>query len=95
MTTAVARAVFEEASEEVRALAARAGEVAEEGVHLAKRTVRTAQRRAEDAANDAATCIRQQPLTAVSVAVGAGLAIGAAGAFFAAAIASCRAARKT
>jgi ElaB/YqjD/DUF883 family membrane-anchored ribosome-binding protein len=86
MTTAAARAAFAEASEDARALAARAGEAVEEGVHAAKRTFRTAQRRAEDVANDATTCIRKQPFTAVTVALGAGLALGAAGAVLAIAI---------
>jgi ElaB/YqjD/DUF883 family membrane-anchored ribosome-binding protein len=89
MAAGVARAAFAEASEEARALAARAGAV-EEGLHVAKRTFRTTQRRAEDMANDAATCVRQQPLTAVSVALGAGLVIGAAAACLAAAIAGRR-----
>jgi ElaB/YqjD/DUF883 family membrane-anchored ribosome-binding protein len=94
MTAAVARAAFEEASAEARALAARAGEAVEEGVHAAKRTLRTVQRRGEDAANDAATCIRKQPLSAVSVAFGAGVAIGAAGGLLAAALGNWYAARR-
>ena len=95
MIPAVARVAFEEASEEARVLAAKASETVQEGVHAAKRNYRVAMRRAEDAANDATTCIRKQPLTAVGVALGAGLAIGAVGGFLAAVIAGRRAERET
>ena len=95
MIPAVARGAFEEASAEARVLAAKADETVQEGVHAAKRRYRVAMRRAEDAANDATTCIRRQPLTAVGVALGAGLAIGAVGSFLAAVIASQRAERET
>jgi ElaB/YqjD/DUF883 family membrane-anchored ribosome-binding protein len=86
MTSAVARAVLEEASDEMRALAGNAAEALDQGVRQARRTYRLARRRAEDAANDVSTCIRMQPLTAVGVALGAGIVIGAAGAFLMAAI---------
>ena len=86
MTSAVARAVLEEASDEVRALAGNAAETLDKGMHEARRTYRLARRRAEDAATDAATCIRKQPLTAVGVALSAGLVIGAAGGLLIAAI---------
>ena len=86
MTFAVAREVLEEASDEVRAVAGNAAEALDKGMHEATRTYRLARRRAEDAANDASTCIRKQPLTAVGVALGAGIVIGAAGGFFIAAI---------
>jgi ElaB/YqjD/DUF883 family membrane-anchored ribosome-binding protein len=80
MTPAVARA-FEETSEEARVLAARAVEAAEQGTRAARRSYRLARRRAEDAADEAATCIRRQPLKAVGAALGAGLVIGVAGGF--------------
>ena len=86
MTSAVAREVLEEASNEVRALAGNAADAFDKGTHEAGRTYRLARRRAEDAAYDAATCIRKQPLTAVGVALAAGMVIGAAGGFLAAAI---------
>jgi ElaB/YqjD/DUF883 family membrane-anchored ribosome-binding protein len=85
MTSAVARAVLEETSDEVRALAGDAAEAFEKRMLEARRTYRLARRRAEDAANDAATCIRNQPLTAVGVALAAGIVIGAAGGFLIAA----------
>ena len=83
MTPAVARA-FEEASSEVRTLAAKAGEAVEEGAHAVKRTYRLATHRAEDAMSEAASCIRKQPLKAVGTALGAGLLIGVAGGLLAA-----------
>jgi ElaB/YqjD/DUF883 family membrane-anchored ribosome-binding protein len=86
MATAIARVAFEEASKEAHALVAKAEEAIEEGVYAAKRTMRTAQRRAEDAVNDAAGCVRKQPLTAVSATLGAGIAIGVAGALLATAM---------
>ena len=86
MTSAVARAVLEEASDEMRALAGNAAEALDKRMHEARRTYRLARRRAEDAANDAATCIRKQPVTAVGVALGAGIVIGAAGGFLLATI---------
>ena len=66
--------------------AAKATEAVEEGVHEARRSYRLARRRAEDAADDAAARIRRQPLKSVGAAFGAGLVIGAAGAFVAAVI---------
>jgi ElaB/YqjD/DUF883 family membrane-anchored ribosome-binding protein len=78
MASAVARAVLEDASEEVRALAGNAAEAIDNGMHEARRTYRVARRRVEDAADDAAACIRKQPLTAVGVAFGAGIVAGAA-----------------
>jgi ElaB/YqjD/DUF883 family membrane-anchored ribosome-binding protein len=86
MTSTVARAVLDEASDEVRALAENAAEALDKGMHDARRTYRLARRRAEDAANDVTTCIREQPLTAVGVALGAGIVIGAAGGLLMAAI---------
>lgn len=85
MAPAVARA-FEETSAEARVLAAKAAEAVEEGAHAARRSYRLAKRRAEDAADEAATCIRKQPLKAVGAALGAGLMIGVAGGFLAAVI---------
>ena len=84
MTLAVAGAAIEEVAEEAaRVFAARAAEAIEEGVHAARRGYRLAQRRVEGAADDATACIRRQPLRAVGVAFGAGLAIGAASGFVA------------
>jgi hypothetical protein len=45
MTSAVARAVLEEASDEMRALAENAAEALDEGMHEARRTYRLARRR--------------------------------------------------
>ena len=78
MASAVARAVLEDASEEVRALAGNAAEAIENGMHEARRTYRVVRRGVEDAADDAASRIRKQPLTAVGVAFGAGIVVGAA-----------------
>jgi ElaB/YqjD/DUF883 family membrane-anchored ribosome-binding protein len=86
MATATARTAFAQASQEAHVLAAKAEEAIDEGVHAAKRSLRAAQHRAEDAAEDAATCVRKQPLTAVSVAFAAGVAIGVAGGWLAAAM---------
>jgi ElaB/YqjD/DUF883 family membrane-anchored ribosome-binding protein len=85
MTPAVARAL-DEASEEARVLAAKAAEAVEKRAHAASRSYRLARRRAEDAADEAATCIRKQPLKAVGAALGAGLVIGVAGGLLAAVI---------
>ena len=90
MIPVVARGAFDEASAEARVLAARAGETVQESVDAAKRSYRVAKRRAENAADDATTCIRKQPLTAVGAALGAGLAIGAVAGFLAAVIAGRR-----
>lgn len=87
MIAAVTR-TFEEASEEARMLADRAAEAAEEGARAARRGYRLARSRAEDAADDAAACIRKQPLKAVGAALSAGLVIGAAGSFLAVAAGS-------
>jgi ElaB/YqjD/DUF883 family membrane-anchored ribosome-binding protein len=87
MNPALAHA-FEETSEEARVLAANAAEVVEQGAHVARRSYRLAKRRAEDAADEAATCIRRQPLKAVGAALGAGLVIGVAGGFLTAWIGS-------
>jgi ElaB/YqjD/DUF883 family membrane-anchored ribosome-binding protein len=87
MTPAVAR-VFEEASEETRILAAKAAAAVDEGAHAARRGYRLTKRRVEDVANEAATCIRKQPLTSVGTALAAGLVIGVAGGFFATVIVS-------
>ncbi len=95
MIPAVARGAFEEASQEARVLAAKAGDTVQESARATKRSYRVAMRRAEDAANDATTCIRKQPLTAVGVALGAGLALGAVAGFLAAVVASRRAERET
>jgi ElaB/YqjD/DUF883 family membrane-anchored ribosome-binding protein len=86
MTPAVARAVVDDASREARVLAARAADAVEEGMHAARRRYRVAERRAEDAANEAVTRIRKQPLKAVGAALTAGLVIGAASALLAAVI---------
>jgi ElaB/YqjD/DUF883 family membrane-anchored ribosome-binding protein len=86
MTPAVAGAAIEEVAEEARVFAAKAAEAVQEGVHEARRSYRLAKRRAEDAVDDATACIRKQPLRAVGVAFGAGLAIGVAGGFVAAVI---------
>jgi ElaB/YqjD/DUF883 family membrane-anchored ribosome-binding protein len=86
MATATVRTAFQQASQGARALATKAEEAIDERVHATTRTVRTAQHRAEDAADDAAACVRKQPLTAVSVAFGAGIALGVAGGLLAAAM---------
>lgn len=95
MTPAVAEAAFAEASREARVLASRAADAVQEGVHAARRTYAIAQRRAEDAADDAAHYIRKQPLTSVGLALGAGLVIGVTGAFIAHAISGRSADRQT
>ena len=87
MSPAVARAL-EEVSDEALALGAKAAEAIEEGAHAARRSYTLARRRAEDAADEAATRIRRQPLKAVGAALGAGLAMGLVGGFLAAVIGS-------
>ena len=86
MTSAVARAVLRDATEEVHQLAGNAADALDKGMHEARRTYRVVMRRAEATANDAATCIRKQPLTAVGVALAGGVVIAAAGGFLIAAI---------
>ena len=54
-------------------------DAAEDGIHAAKRVVKSAERsveRLEDYGDDAARCVKRQPLTAVTITLASGLAIG-------------------
>ena len=54
-------------------------DAAEDGIHAAKRVVKSAERsveRIEDYGDDAARCVKRQPLTAVTITLASGLAIG-------------------
>jgi ElaB/YqjD/DUF883 family membrane-anchored ribosome-binding protein len=68
------------ASHEARLLETMAEDAIEEGIHTAKRAIRTTQRRVVedlgDFKDEAVRCVRRQPLAAVGTAFGAGLAIG-------------------
>ena len=84
---ALAENAITEAAREARVLASKAGDAVEDGMRAARRSFRTAQHRAEDAAGDAATIVRKQPLMSVGAALGAGLVLGVAGARIARAVA--------
>jgi ElaB/YqjD/DUF883 family membrane-anchored ribosome-binding protein len=54
-------------------------DAAEDGIHAATRALKSAQRsveRVEDYKDDAARCVKRQPLTAVAVTLASGVAIG-------------------
>lgn len=56
-----------------------AKDAAEDGIHTAKRALKSAQRsveRLEDYKEDAVRCVKRQPLTAVTITLASGLAIG-------------------
>jgi ElaB/YqjD/DUF883 family membrane-anchored ribosome-binding protein len=79
MASAVPEATFD-AAREARVLTSKAVDAVQQKVREAERTYRIARRRAEDIATDATTSIRRRPLATVGVALGIGLAVGAAGA---------------
>src|SRR5581483_4494474 len=69
------------ATHEARLFKTLAEDALEDGIHTAKRAIQTAQRRVVadfgDLKDEAARCVRRQPLAAAGTAFGAGLAIGA------------------
>jgi ElaB/YqjD/DUF883 family membrane-anchored ribosome-binding protein len=76
-----AAAAVAHAAEDARALKTAAAEAVEDGREAVKRAYDAGRKRLAAASrlpSDAADCIAEQPLTAVGVALGAGLLIGAA-----------------
>ena len=68
------------ASHQARLLKSIAEDAVEDGVHAARRAMKTVRYRLDDLGDlrdEAARCVKRQPLVAVGTAFGAGLAIGA------------------
>jgi len=68
-------------SHEAHLLKSLAADAVEDGVHAAKRAVKSVERRVEklgDLKDEAAYRVKRQPLKAVGIAVGVGLVVGAA-----------------
>jgi ElaB/YqjD/DUF883 family membrane-anchored ribosome-binding protein len=66
-------------SHRARLATSMAKDAAEDGIHAAKRALKSAQRsveRLEDYTDDTARCVKRQPLTAVTITLASGLAIG-------------------
>ena len=68
-------------SHEAQLLKSLAADAVEDGVHAAKRTIKSVQRRVEelgDLKDEAAYRVKRQPFKAVGIAVGVGLVLGVA-----------------
>jgi ElaB/YqjD/DUF883 family membrane-anchored ribosome-binding protein len=68
-------------SHEAQLLKSLAADAVEDGVHAAKRAIKSVQRRVEglgDLKDDAAYRVKRQPFKAVGIAVGVGLVLGVA-----------------
>ena len=66
-------------SHEARLLKSLAADAVEDGVHAAKRAIKSGQRRVEelgDVKDEAASRVKRQPFTALAIAVGVGLVFG-------------------
>lgn len=80
-------------SHEARLLKSIAADAVEDGVHAAKRAMKSMQHRVEelgDLKDEAVHCVKRQPVQAVGAAFGGGLAVGVAVGWLA-----CRPARPT
>jgi ElaB/YqjD/DUF883 family membrane-anchored ribosome-binding protein len=65
-------------SHETRLLTSLAADAVDDGVHAAKRTIKSAQHRVEDLKDEATYRVKRQPFKALGIAVGVGLVLGMA-----------------
>ena len=65
-------------SHEAQLFKSLASDAVDDGVHAAKRAIKSAQHRAEDLKDEATYRVKRQPLKAVGIAVGAGFMLGMA-----------------